>query len=131
MPTLQSSEVLALIALIYVLVFYKFYTVCNIMSKRVIWKCYPCETKDKRRRKQSIVKEIGNRKAKLQNRARSFSMRIRDSAFPSDRTDDLRKIFEKHDVSFNALMWCGLDDVRSLFFFYISRCSARVVPLQY
>ncbi len=126
-PTLHSSEVLVLIALIYVLVFYKTYSACRIMFKRVIWKPFPCETEGREWRKQSVVKKLGKRKTKLQNRARSFSIRIRDSAFPSNRTDGMRNIFEKRNVSFNTLMWCLLDDVRSLFFFYISRSSACVV----
>eukprot|EP01084_Bolivina_argentea_P208496 355445_1 len=96
-PTLHSSEVLVLIALIYVLVFYKTYSACRIMFKRVIWKPFPCETEGREWRKQSVVKKLGKRKTKLQNRARSFSIRIRDSAFPSNRTDGVRNIFEKRN----------------------------------
>ncbi len=113
-----SSAVLVLLALVCILVSYTMLKVWYLMTKRVPWTSYPGQKGAEKWRKQSIVKRMHKKRRVLQRRAKSFSSRIRESAFPSNQSDGLMKLFDendnltkllqKPDVSFNAFMCCGL-----------------------
>ncbi len=104
-----SCATFALLALVYILVTRKVLKVLKLMDHRVPWK-------SEKWRKDSIVKRMSIKGGKLQRKARSFSIRIRESAFPSNKSDGLLDLFDqngclmklnkKSNVSFNAFMCC-------------------------